>query len=182
MRTACFVLILLAAVLHQGSSFAGTLWQGAAAGMSPGDIKGLYPAVLGPPKGKGSDLLVLRNVAIFDETFTATFVFKDNALIKVRLLESNPPHDAGFKARPPAATFGLIRDDLVGKYGQPVHAVTTGATTELFFVHDGTSIELSYIDRSLVESDSWLDLLDLTDHSRTIVVTYQPIGHGTNPL
>jgi hypothetical protein len=63
-----------------------------------------------------------------------------------------------------------------------VPAVTTSATTELFFVHDGTSIELSYIDRSLVESDSWLDLLDLTDHSRTIVVTYQPIGHGADPL
>jgi hypothetical protein len=173
MRTACFALILLAAVLGSGPSLAGTLWQGATSGMSPRDLKSLYPTVSGPAAVGGNEMLVLRNVVIFDEKFAASFFFKDGGLFKVRLLESDPQDKAAFRARPPAATFGLIRDDLVAKYGQPVSSTTTGISTELFFVHDGTSIELSYIDKSLQDSG---------DRSQSIAVTYEPVGLGTNPL
>lgn len=128
---------------------AAPLWQGTTSGMSPQEVKKLYPSATEPKQIDGKLIMSLSGVAIFDQKFNTLFYFGSQGLIKVSLQASNIGGKDEF-TRDPAVTFKLIRDELVRKYGQPVSSSTEKAQ----FLSQGTSIELSYMDLRGIGSET----------------------------
>jgi hypothetical protein len=88
-------------------------------------------------------------------------------------LQASDAINKGAFASDPAVTFGLIRDELVRKYGQPVNARASMGMQNVFFLNNGTSIELGYSDLSGISPGS----------PRFLTITYDSnAAGGENPL
>ena len=151
---------------------AGQLWQNAVSGMSPAEVKKAYPAARDPTNADGKEVMLLSGVTIFGQKFDALFHFTSHRLTKVSLQASDAV-DKGAFSTDPAVTFGLIRDELVRKYGQPVNARNSMGMQNVSFISSGTSIELANSDLSSISPGS----------PRFLSITYDSnAAGGENPL
>lgn len=154
-------------------TFAGNLWQNTTSGMNPDDVKKLYPDATTPREIDGQKTMLLKNIMIFDEKFDAIFYFRSERLTKVTLNITNALNPSAFQARIPQATFALIRDELMKKYGQPVNTRSSLMGNNIDFIKNDTSIELTYYDTSNLSSNNV---------TRSISITYEAPDGGNTPL
>jgi hypothetical protein len=145
-------------ILLPSAGYSQELWQNTQAGMSKSEIKMLYPEARETVSGS----LAGTSIDIFNEKFDVDFKFKNDHLAQVHL---STPMDV---LKEPLVTFGLMRDEMIKKYGRPVNdrANSLGPMETIDFISNGTSIELVYFDIG----------------TTFISVTYKPSAGGDPPL
>jgi hypothetical protein len=160
-------ILFMVALLMPAVAHAQSLWQNTRAGMSPKEVAAFYPSTTPPTNVNGREVMSTK-IDIFKEKFAVLFYFAAHGLSEVTLQATN----AQGGLQQPLVTFGLIRDELIAKYGRPVSEKTStmGIVSEdVNFLSNGVSIKLGYMDTLQVGT-------------KFVSVTYEPVSGGDSPL
>lgn len=114
--------VTAALLLATSPAAAQQLWDGTRAGMSPAEVRHLYPdaaPTMAPASAEsaGQTLLTVARVDVAGEPFRVAFVFKHDALQRVGLIYLGA---GNFDALLPL--YNKVRAQLEGEYGAPTTA------------------------------------------------------------
>jgi hypothetical protein len=173
-----FVIAACLGMAVSSAASSQTLWQNTKVGMSPEEVKTLYPAALGPKVPYGGESMSENDVSIFGQLFDVLFQFQDHKLRQVSVSSGSGYASSllGQHLDNPAVEYLEISEELTKKYGAPVYTHDSNAfkmlTKEDDFLSNGVSIRLTYMDTTALTANG--DIF--------VSITYEPANGGNAPL